>query len=142
MPDFLAGKTQKQRPDEAQAPPSGWALFRNLLGNVRVLIAQSKHYLCFKAFHLFRFVVFDMIVAQQMQATVHHHMRPVRLQRLTLLAGFLLYHLTADDQIAEQRHFNSRRRFKREGEDVGRLILAAIGQVQLMAFCNVDQTNR
>ncbi|STU62189.1 Uncharacterised protein [Klebsiella pneumoniae subsp. ozaenae] len=75
LPDFLAGKTQKQRPDEAQAPPSGWALFRNLLGNVRVLIAQSKHYLCFKAFHLFRFVVFDMIVAQQMQATVHHHMR-------------------------------------------------------------------
>jgi hypothetical protein len=59
-----------------------------------------------------------------------------------LLAGFLLHHLTANDQIAEQRHFNPRRRFKREREDVGRLILAAIGQVQLMAFCNVDQTNR
>ena len=70
----LACEETSGLPDEA--PPSGWALFRNLLGNVRVLIAQSKHYLCFKAFHLFRFVVFDMIVAQQMQATVHHHMRP------------------------------------------------------------------
>ena len=46
-------------------------------------------------FHLFRFVIFNMVVTQKMQATVHHHVCPVRFQRLLLLFGFLLNHLAA-----------------------------------------------
>ena len=83
-----------------------------------------------------------MIVAQQVQATVHDHVRPVGLQRFFLLFGFLFNHLAADNQIAEQRHLNARRGFEGEGEDVSRLILAAIGQVQLVAFGDINQANR
>ena len=71
------------------------------LGNVRILIAQSKHNLCFEGFHFFCFVIFDVIVTSQMQTAVHHHMRPVRLQWFALLLSFLLNHLTADNQIAQ-----------------------------------------
>jgi ssRNA-specific RNase YbeY (16S rRNA maturation enzyme) len=49
--------------------------------------------------------------AQQVQATVHDHVRPVGLQRFFLLFGFLFNHLAADNQIAEQRHLNARRGF-------------------------------
>jgi hypothetical protein len=54
----LETETHECRPDKALAPSSGKLLFSNLLGNVRILIAQSKHYLCFESFHFFRFFIF------------------------------------------------------------------------------------
>ena len=82
-----------------------------------------------------------MVVAEQMQATMHHHVRPVGFKRLTLFLRFFLNDLTADDQITQQRHLNARRGFKREREHVGGFIFPAIGQVELMAFRVIDQTN-
>ena len=83
-----------------------------------------------------------MVVAEQMQATVYHHMRPVGFQRFLLLFSFLFHDLAADDQVTQQRHLNSRWGFEGEREHVGRLIFPAVGQVKLMAFGFIHQTNR
>ncbi len=68
-------------------------------------------------------------------------MRPVFFFGFFLFGGFALHHLTADNQIPQQRQFNFRRHFKREGEHVGRFIHAAVSQVQLVAFRFIHQAD-
>ena len=104
------------------------------LGNVRIGIPKSKHYLCFQRFHLFGLIVFDVVVAKQMQATVYNHMCPVGVQRLLLFFGFLFNHLTADDQVTQQRELNSRRGFKGKREHIGGFELAAERKREALAL--------
>ena len=84
-------------------------------------------------------VVAFVVVADEMQRSVHDEVGPVRAKRLALLARFATKHLRADDEIA-QRHGRSHRR-SGEREHVRRVILAAIVRVQLAAFGTADETD-
>ena len=77
-----------------------------------------------------------------MQTAVHNHVGPVGHEGLVLLFCLLFYHLTADHQIAEQRQLQTGRCLEREGEHVGGLVLAAIGEVELVALRLIDDAYR
>ena len=57
---------------------------------VGIGVAQFSEQLAFQFFHLLGFVIFQMIVAEQVQAAMDDQMRPVRLGGLALLGGFAL----------------------------------------------------
>jgi hypothetical protein len=72
-----------------------------------------------------------------MQRPVHQQVRVMRLQRLALLPRLALHHRRAQHQVGGHH------RLPRvvEGEDVGRVILAAVLPVQRLAFLGADDAH-
>ncbi|MCY1456060.1 hypothetical protein D9M71_732550 [compost metagenome] len=93
-------------------------------------MAQFSKQFPLQLFHFFRFCVFDMVVAEQMQAAVDDQVRPVRRQRLGLLRRLAGDHRGADHQIAEQRDVQQFvRHIGGEGQYVGGVVLVPPGAV-------------
>ncbi|MNR10673.1 hypothetical protein D3C85_1269360 [compost metagenome] len=96
----------------------------------------------FQGFHFFGLIIVDVVVAQQVQATVDHQVRPMGLQRLALFGRFALDHLDANHQVAQQRDIQHVvGHVRREGQHIGGIVLVAVGVVEFAAFGFVDQAN-
>ena len=69
----------------------------------------------------------------------------MRIARLALLVGFTRHHRRADHQIAQQRKFHAFgqafRQLRREAEDIGGVVFAAIMTIQRAAFFTIDDAN-
>ena len=75
----------------------------------------------------------DMVVAKQVQGTVHQHVGPVVLKRLALLIRLARHDAGADDDVTEQRCFTRRheaRVTRGKRQYVRRLVLIAVLPVQ------------
>src|SRR5688500_1415368 len=88
-----------------------------------------------------------MIVADQMQRAMHHHVRPVRLQGFAVAYRLAPDHFRADHEVAErQRHicrFAARGEpWRRKRQHIGGLVLAAPQLVQLAALARRDHADR
>ena len=55
-----------------------------------------------------------------MQYAMHDNMRPMIGQQLALFLRLFFQYRRADDQIAEQIQFDTRRQVNRKAEDIGR----------------------
>ena len=66
-----------------------------------------------------------VVVAEQVQRAVHDHVRPVRRERLALLARFAGHDRRADHEVAERAGPSPLRGGRRERQHVGRPVLAA-----------------
>ena len=64
----------------------------------RVGVPQFSQQLALQCFHLLGFGIFDVIVAEQMQAAMDNQMRPVRVEGLALFRCLALDHRHADDR--------------------------------------------
>ncbi len=96
----------------------------------------------FQGFHLLGFLIIYMVMTEQMQATVYYQMGVVRLDRLVLFLRFAHHDVVADHQVAEQGKLDSGRRLEGKGEHVGRLVLAAIVAIELLALVSLDEADR
>ncbi|MNN33252.1 hypothetical protein D3C81_1470040 [compost metagenome] len=105
-------------------------------------MTQFSQQFSFQCFHFLGLIVVDVVVAQQVQATVDDQVRPVGVERLALFGGFALDHGDADHQVAQQRDVEQFiRHVGREGQHVGGVVFASPGEIQFTAFGFIDQTN-
>src|SRR5690606_35005472 len=103
--------------------------------------AQFGQQLAFQCFHGLGFVLFNVVMTQQMQAAMDDHMGPVCLRRLALLGGFPVDHGHADDQITQQRDLQFRGQVSGEGQHIGGVVPVPVLTVQCLAFFGIDQAN-
>ncbi len=107
-----------------RAPPSGKLLFCNLLGNVRILIAHSKHNLRFRRrlhLPLAHRRIDDRNPANGYRTT----MRPVRFQRLAPVLALPAPRRTVQSDRLSSGISMPWGRFKREGENISGFIFPA-----------------
>src|SRR5690606_3525664 len=109
---------------------------------VRVSKSELRQQPDLEGFHDLGFIVFNMIVALEMQHTVHHHMGPVGDSVFILLPRFLFNNWRANHEISGQWHRYTRWCFKWEGQNIGGFVLPAVLMVQCLAFFGADNTNR
>src|SRR6202050_2884283 len=102
---------------------------------IRIGNAEFGQDLRFQCFHGLGVGVVFMIVADQMQETMHRQMAEMMVERLLLVVGFLADRLIGDRDVAEHAWWvagtsGAGRRQRRERQHVGRLVDTAPGQIQ------------
>ena len=112
---------------------------------VRIGDAEARKDVPLQRLHRLRFMIRLVIVTEEMQGTVHHHMTPVIAERLALLRRLIGHDGRANDDIAEQRPIPWRHEpgvACREREYVGRLVLVAVVAVQGLHLACIDDAYR
>jgi hypothetical protein len=96
--------------------------------------AQRFENLGFQSLHDKGLVVFQVIITQKMQESVHHQMGEMIGEALAEFRRLTLHRLARQHDVAEQAGDRRLRLELREGEDVRRLVDAAPLPVELLLF--------